>query len=58
MLDPEYRGLFLEKVQRYGAQGWQEVFNRVVSLLLLESGLQHQSLTSPVRRWCNSVPII
>lgn len=35
MLDPEYRCLFLEKVEKYGNHGWQEVFNRVVSQALL-----------------------
>jgi hypothetical protein len=32
MLKPEYRDMFLEKVKNYGSEGWEEVFNRVVSL--------------------------
>ena len=32
MLEPEHREMFLSKVKKHGAQGWEEVFNRVVRL--------------------------
>lgn len=31
MLKPEYREIFTENVKKYGSEGWEEVFNRVVS---------------------------
>lgn len=31
MLLPEYKGLLTDKVKQFAQQGWEEVFNRVVS---------------------------
>lgn len=36
MLAPKNRELFLNNVQKYGNQGWEEVFNRVVSRILIK----------------------
>lgn len=32
MFLPEYHDLFISKVKEYGSRGWEEVFNRVVSV--------------------------
>lgn len=34
MLAPNNRELFIENVRKYGNEGWEEVFNRVVSRIL------------------------
>lgn len=33
MLQPEYQDIFMENVKKYGSQGWEEVFNRIVGFI-------------------------
>lgn len=59
MLLPEYREILEAKVKQFGSQGWEEVFNRVVSAsrdsAIIPKRISYERLLRK-KRWPNNAP--